>query len=75
MVYKENLNWEHLRDDRCPKCAGELEKDLNTQTYVCIEDCGFKITIERKNEIVSNMENNEQWPMDDSDRGPRDYIG
>ena len=55
----QELDWNNLKDDNCPKCGTKLF--LNK----CIK-CNFKISQKRKDEIIEGIDNDEKnEPYDD----------
>lgn len=49
------MNWNNLKENKCPKCSSLLEFLLNK--YICTEytKCGFSIGQQKFGEIVTNM--------------------
>lgn len=46
----KKLKWGNLKFNRCPKCDANLSYD--EKNAIC--QCGFKIALDRMNEIVTN---------------------
>lgn len=40
------MNWNNLKRCKCPKCGGDVEKNLMTDIHHCV-DCDFKISHEK----------------------------
>ncbi len=51
----KSLDWENLKELKCPKCYKDLEKRFNN--YICV--CGFNIGIPRLLELAEEMIDNE----------------
>ena len=47
--------WENLASYHCPFCEGTIELKENIAMYFC-SDCDFKISEERYEQILSNLE-------------------
>lgn len=51
MKQNKQKTWSELKDFNCPKCGGELMKDIfNGETVGCA--CGFVVTQETRNLLV-----------------------
>jgi len=72
----KKLNWEKLKDNRCPKRKGLLNKNLFRKTIDCtrirnIKDvptgCDFSISEERFNEVVNSLYRGRYLPTTEKD--------
>lgn len=61
------MNWSKLKDFCCPKtnCGDQLKHEKNQKIYSC--GCGFVITEERFEEIVTDMHSVRISKGDDTD--------
>ena len=49
------MNWNNLRDQKCPKCGEKLKLGLMESTMRCSGNCEFEIGSARYLEIVESM--------------------
>lgn len=60
------MNWEALKDFKCPKCGGSLSE--RETIHMCRDvDCKFFISKERFNQIVNERYDKKQIPEQDPD--------
>lgn len=48
------MDWQKLREHKCPKCSGELKGSLLTPEYWCMS-CDFQISENKYNYILGMM--------------------
>jgi tRNA(Ile2) C34 agmatinyltransferase TiaS len=63
---KNNMHWDSLQKNQCPKCSGKLE--WGTERGIFCSKCGFKISEQKMKEITSNLTRNDlaKKPKDES---------
>lgn len=50
------MNWDNLKNLKCPKCRRPILRDLMYRKYKCTS-CDFSISHEKFNEIVDRLYN------------------
>ena len=48
------MQWENLKDEKCPKCDKALTQNVEKQLYEC-SDCGFRISNDKYKMITEKM--------------------
>lgn len=56
------MNWNNLRNNKCPDCGHMLEASTKFKGYMCAdENCNFKVTEKRFSEIVKSLYFKHGW--------------
>lgn len=66
LTHKKLMNWHKLKNNQCPSCRTleTLTQSLVSDKYECPQ-CGFHITIDKFNSLVSSFYRKERAPHDE----------
>lgn len=51
----KKINWNRLKENRCPKCGKDIEFNTGSSIFKCGGKCGFAISDTKLKQLVSKM--------------------
>lgn len=74
-IPEDKPKWANLKNNQCPKCGSILEHDQNSLMHTCPrkEACGFKISDEAFNRVVTQLYK-PRTRRNDDDRETLDFL-